>query len=243
MQHPGLSPTGSRNRRPTAFRLFVVLGRGDVVGGFEIQRDLRSGPRGVLYEAVQVGVGRVVALRVLDLRLSRGHDPAFVERFRQQEWPQHPHIASVFEAGEWEHGLFVAMQLIRGDTITELLARGDLDQSAALAALTEVASALDSAHERGLAHGWVRPQAVLIDEDGWTWLVDFGLFPGAATPAADRTAFAALVRTCLGKRSVPRGSWETASALMQAVSARLDAQPDGGSGWMRRLRRGAPPPQ
>ena len=220
-----------------------MLGRGDVIGGFEIQGVVRSGPRGVVYEAVDGGVGRVVALRVLDLRLSRGHDPAFVERFRQQEWPEHPHIASVVEAGEWDHGLFVAMQLIRGDTITELLARGDLDQSTALAALTEIASALDCAHERCLAHGWVSPQGVLIDEDGWTWLVNFGLFPGTATPAADRTAFAALVRTCLGKRSVPRGSWETASALMQAVSARLDAEPAGGSGWVRRLRRGAPPPQ
>ena len=218
-----------------------MLGRGDVIGGFEIQRDLRAGARGVVYEAVQVGVGREVALRVLDLRVSRGHDPAFVERFGQQEWPEHPHIAAVIAAGEWDHGLFVATQLIRGDTITEMLARDDLDQSAALAALTEIASALDSVHERGLAHGWVRPQAVLIDEDGWSWLVNFGLFPGTATPAADRTAFAELARTCLGKRSVPRGSWETASALMQAVPARLDAQPDGGSGWVRRLRRGSPP--
>ena len=134
----------------------------------------------------------------------------------------------MFEAGEWDHGLFVAMQLIRGDTIAEVLARGGLDQSSALAVLTEIAGVLDSAHERGLAHGWIRPEAVLIDEDGWTWLVDFGLFPGTANPAADRTAFAALARTCLGKRSVPRGSWETASDLMTAVSARLEAQPEGG---------------
>jgi len=194
-----------------------------------------------VYQAVQVGVGRVVALRVLDLRLS--HDPAFVERFRRQEWPEHPHIVSVFEAGEWDHGLFVAMQLIRGDTIAELLARGALDQAHALAALTEIASALDSAHEDGLAHGWVRPEAVLIDEGSLTWLVDFGLFPGTANPDADRTAFAALARTCLGKRSVPRGSWQTASALMTAVSDRLHAQPNSGEGRRPRRRRGAPPRQ
>ena len=220
-----------------------MLGRGDVIGGFEIQRDLRAGPRGVVYEAVEVGVGRAVALRVLDLRLTRGDDPAFGERFRQQEWPEHPHIVSVVAAGEWDDGLFVATELIRGDTITETLARGDLDQSSALAALTEIAGALDSVHERGLAHGWVRPEAVLIDEDGWAWLVNFGLFPGAADAAADRAAFAALARTCLGKRSVPGGGWETASALMKAVSARLEAQPQGGSGGGQRLRRGAPPPQ
>jgi serine/threonine protein kinase len=218
-----------------------VLRRGDVIGSFEIQRDLRAGSRGVVYEAVEVGAGRVVALRVLDLRLSHGHDPAFVERFRQQKWPDHPHIPAVFEAGEWDHGLFVAMQLIRGDTIAELLARGDLDQPTALAALTDVASALDAAHERGVAHGWVRPEAVLIDENGWSWLVNFGLFPGTAKPAADRTAFAVLAQTCLGRRSVPRGTWETASALMKAVSARLDAHPNGDKGRLRRRRRGAPP--
>ena len=215
-----------------------MLGRGDVIGGFEIQGVVRSGPRGVVYEAARGGMEEVVALRVLDLRLS--HDPAFVERFREQEWPEHPHIVSVFETGEWDHGLYVAMQLVRGDTIAELLARGGLDGSRALAALTDVASALDGAHRRGLAHGWIRPEAVLIDEDGWTWLLDFGLVPGTADPAADRIAFAALVRTCLGKRSVPRGSWETASALMTAVSDQRDAKPDGG-GWRRRLRRGAPP--
>ncbi len=220
-----------------------MLRRGDVIGRFEIQRDLRAGPRGLVYEAVEVGAGRVVALRVLDLRVTHGHDPAFVERFRQQKWPDHPHIPSVFEAGEWDHGLFLAMQLIRGDTITELLARGELDRSTALAALTEVASALDSAHERGLAHGWVRPEAVLIDENDWTWLVNFGLFPGTADPAADRTAFATLAQTCLGKRSVPKGSLETASALVKAISARLDSQPNDGTGWARRRRRGTPPPQ
>jgi serine/threonine-protein kinase len=192
-----------------------------------------------VYEAVQGSLGRVVALRVLDLRLS--HDPAFVERFRAQAWPDHPHIVPVYEAGEWDHGLFVAMKLIRGDTLAELLARDGLDQSAALAALTDIASALDSAHGDGLAHGWLRPEAVLLDEDGWMWLVDFGLFPGTASPPADRTAFAGLVRTCLGKRSVPKGSWETASELVAAVSARLEVQPDAGGGWRRRLRRGAPP--
>ena len=218
----------------------MVLGRGVVIGGYEIQGVLRSGPRGVVYEAVRGGDGQVVALRVLDLRLS--HDPAFVERFRGQEWPEHPHIVSVFEAGEWEHGLFVAMQLIRGDTIAELLAGGGVDRPRALAALTDVAGALDSAHGAGLAHGWVRPEAVLVDGDGWTWLVDFGLFPGTADPAEDLTAFAGLVRTCLGKRSVPKGRWETASALMAAVSDHLAAEPDGGGGWRRR-RRGATPPE
>ena len=213
-------------------RVSRVLDPRTNIEGFEVQDMLRSGPRGAVYEAVQGSLLRPVALRVLDPELSE--DPEFVERFWRQKWPEHPHIVSVYEAGECEHGLFVAMQLIRGETLAEILARSGLPPDGALEVLTQIAAALDSAHQEGLAHGWVRPEAVLIDESGRPWLSDFGLTPGAATPAADRKAFAALVRACLGKRSVPRGEWTSPSALMDAVAARHAEREGGGGGGLRR---------
>lgn len=215
--------------------------RGDVIHGFEIQGVLRSGPRGVVYEAMQGSLLRPVALRVLDPQLSR--DPDFVERFRRQRWPEHPHIVSVFEAGECEDGLFLAMQLITGETLAELLARDALAGPAALAALTEVAGALDAAHEDGLAHGWVRPEAVLIDASRRAWLSDFGLTPGKATPSGDLDAFRALVRTCLGRASLPRGRWDTASELIAAAAAARRGPGDQGDGGWRRLARRVLPPR
>jgi len=215
-----------------------VLERRTVIEGFEIQGVLRSGPRGVVYEAIQGSLLRTVALRILSPEL--GQDTEFVERFRRQEWPEHPHIVPVYEAGTCAHGLFVAMQLIRGETLAEVLARGAPAQPAVLTALTQIAGALDAAHEVGLAHGWLRPEAVLIDEGGRAWLSDFGLSPGAATVSADRAAFAKLVRTCLGKRVVPRGKWETASELVAAAAARLHGSADRDA-WRRRVRRWVAP--
>ena len=120
-----------------------------------------------------------------------------------------------------------------------MLAQGAPAQASVLTALTQIAAALDAAHEVELAHGWVRPEAVLIDEAGRAWLSDFGLTAGAATVSSDRAAFATLVRTCLGKRAVPRGKWETASALVAAATARLHARADRDEGgpWRRRMRR------
>ena len=212
-----------------------MLERRTVIGGFEIQGVLRSGPRGVVYEAMQGSLRRPVALRMLSPDLSR--DPDFVERFWKQKWPDHPNIVPVYAAEQCEHGLFVAMQLIRGHTLAELMEAGALDGSTALDVLTQVASALDAAHADALAHGWIRPEAVLVDADGRPWLSDFGLTPGAGTPEAERAAFAALVRKCMGRRSVPRGRWETASALMAAVSARHEQRTAARGGGDRRTRR------
>lgn len=187
-----------------------------VIEGFEVQGVLRSGPRGTIYEAVQGSLLRTVALRILAPWLSE--DKEFVERFWRQQWPEHPHIVPVYEAGESRHGLFLAMQLIRGETLAEVLARGGLSHEDGIDVLTKIAGALDTAHEEEIAHGWLRPDAVLIDDAGRPWLSDFGLTPGVAGSATDREAFVKLVRASLGKRSVPRARWETCSAIVAAAA-------------------------
>ena len=215
-----------------------MLERGAVIHGFEIQGALRSGPRGVVYEAIQGSLRRPVALRMIDEQLSG--DPVFVERFWQQRWPEHPHIVSVYEAGECEHGLFLAMQLIRGPTLAEALRGEPPALEVMLEVLGQLAEALDAAHADGLPHGWLRPEAVLIDEGARAWLSDFGLTPGAATIESDRAAFAALARTCLGRRAVPKAKFETASAVVAAIAAR-ERPGDADSSWRRRMKRLVPP--
>ena len=211
-----------------------------VIQGFEIQGVIRSGPRGPVYEAIQGSLLRPVAFRILAPWLSRDTD--FVKRFWRQEWPDHSHIVPVYEAGECEYGLFLAMQLIRGETLAEVIAREGLTEPSGLVLLTQIASALDAAHESGVAHGWVRPEAVLVDGNGRAWLSDFGLTPGTAEPAADRAAFAALARTCFGKRSVPKGRWETAGEVVEAVMAKRRGSAEGREGGpLRRVRRRVQP--
>lgn len=214
-----------------------------VIEGFEIQGVVRSGPRGTVYEAVQGSLLRTVALRILAPWLSE--DKEFGERFWRQRWPEHPHIVPVYEAGESPHGLFLAMQLIRGETMAEMMARNGLSGATAVGVLTQIAGALDIAHEDGIAHGWLRAEAVLFDEAGRPWLSDFGLTPGAATAAMDRDALVRLVRSCLGRRSVPRGGWQTCSAIVSAAAERLGEEPPTGPvrrrvRQLRAPRRGAP---
>ena len=78
---------------------------------------------GVVYRATQLSLNRSVALKILAAEL--GDDPAFRERFRREGLLQaaidHPHIVTVYETGETEHGLFLAMSMVRGPTLKDMI--------------------------------------------------------------------------------------------------------------------------
>lgn len=223
-----------------------LIERGSSLDGYGVERMLGRGGMGVVYEAVQTSLERRVALKVLRPELAQ--DPAFVERFRRegrlQASLEHPHVLDVYEVGESPHGLFLAMRLIQGSTLAELLREGDLDAARALHLLDQVGDALDAAHAAGLLHRDVKPQNVLVGEDDNAFLADFGLSrPGADTvtasrptlgtvayaapevvrgeapgPASDRYAFAATLFHCLaGDVVFPRGS--DAAVLYAQASA------------------------
>jgi hypothetical protein len=155
------------------------------------------GSGAVVYEATQIGLERRVALKLVP------HDAKLDGRFRSLTWPEHVHVASMYAAGAYEHGHFVAMQLVRGATLAELSRSGRLEPAAALEILGQVAEALDAAHAAGIVHTAVRAQNVLVDRDGRAFLSDFGLGSDAVTPSADRAAFATMLRDCLGDPAPP----------------------------------------
>ncbi len=132
---------------------------------------------GVVYRATQLSLNRVAALKVLAAEFSE--DPAFRERFRREGQLQaaidHPHIVTVYEAGETEHGLFLAMRVVKGPTLKDLILGKQLEEGRALSVLTQVADALDAAHEVGLIHRDVKPQNILLDSRDNAYLADFGL--------------------------------------------------------------------
>jgi serine/threonine protein kinase len=166
------------------------------VAGFRLEGEVGRGSRAIVYEAIQVNLGRRVALKLLP----EDDESAGV---RPHDWPEHPRVVSLYATGPWEQGRFVAMQLVRGPSLAELRETGELGPGRWLELLADVAAAIDAAHRAGIAHGGVTARNVLVDDDGHALLSDFGLAGDEATVAGDRADFAALVRECVGDRLPP----------------------------------------
>ncbi|MFI5003420.1 MAG: serine/threonine-protein kinase [Solirubrobacterales bacterium] len=160
-----------------------------VVAGYRIDGTLGEGGMGTVYRATQLSLERVVALKVLTAELSA--DPGFRERFRREGLLQaaldHPHIVTVYEAGEADNRLFLAMRMVEGPTLKDLILRRQLDDRRALRLLTQVAEALDAAHAKGLIHRDVKPQNVLVGAGDHAYLADFGLTKGHDDAAMTET--------------------------------------------------------
>jgi serine/threonine protein kinase len=166
-----------------------VLPQGTVVAGYRIEKPLGQGGMGVVYEATQLSLNRTVALKFLAGHFSQDVD--FRERFRREGVIQaaidHPHIVPVYEAGEVEDGLFLAMRLIRGSNLKELIVSGEVDAARTLRILAPVAEALAVAHEAGLTHRDIKPQNILVGARDHSYLADFGLTKGADVVSLTRT--------------------------------------------------------
>src|SRR3954462_15536323 len=111
-----------------------MLAADTVVGPYRIDGLLGRGGMAAVYRATHVGVGRQVALKLLDPEL--GADDGFVARFqregRMQASLRHPHALTVFDAGTSEHGVYLAMQLVAGPTLAELIQDASLGATRAL---------------------------------------------------------------------------------------------------------------
>jgi hypothetical protein len=156
-----------------------------VAGDFRIDDVLGDGGMGVVYQATQVSLDRTVALKLITTALSQ--DFAFRERFRQEGRVQakieHPHIIDVYAAGESEYGLFLAMRLVHGPSLNELVGTPALTVHRTVRLLSQIASALDAAHGVGLVHRDIKPHNILIDQRrDHSYLADFGVTKARGTP-------------------------------------------------------------
>ena len=185
---------------------------GTVIAGFRIDEELGRAPHGVLHVATQLSLGRRVSLELLDA------DPdvtAALQRAAQlQAALHHPHVVAVYDAGDSEHGPFVARRLVRGRTLADVRNR-----RAARVLLEQAAEALDAAHAAGLAHGQLTCESVLVDESGRALLDRFWPAGPQRSVAGDRRALEAVARERLGP--VPRAP-DAASAcdIVAATRAR-----------------------
>src|SRR5579859_3681588 len=132
---------------------------------------------GVVYLCEDPRLHRKVALKLLTGSVAR--DVGFRERLLAESELaaslDHPNVVPIYEAGEADGSLFIAMRYVEGSDLKALIRAGPLSLERALEVCAEVAAALDFAHERGLVHGDVKPSNILLDGRDHPYLADFAV--------------------------------------------------------------------
>ena len=165
---------------------------GKVVGSrYEVRALLARGGMATVYEAVDLRLDRLVALKVMHPHLAA--DPGFVARFEREAKSaarlSHPHVVAVYDQGEADGLVYLAMALIPGRTLRDVIRDyGPLTTEQALVFLEPVVEALAAAHAAGLVHRDIKPENVLISHDGRVKVADFGLARAVATSETNATA-------------------------------------------------------
>ena len=147
------------------------------IAGYRIDELIGRGGMGVVYRAEHVHLRRTVALKVLapEVADTEGFRERFVHESRVAAGIDHPAIVTVYDAGEVDGQLYLAMRYVEGSDLASVLRdEGRLTPERALSILEQVASALDAAHAHGLVHRDVKPGNVLLQGDR-AYLTDFGL--------------------------------------------------------------------
>jgi hypothetical protein len=156
----------------------VAIGPGVLFGNYRIDAVAGRGGMGVVYRATDLSLSRPVALKLIAPELAQ--DPAFRERFlrepRMAASLDHPGVVPIYEAGERNGQLYLAMRWVEGSDLRQMLERdGSLSPEVTVRLLSQVAEALDATHRRGLVHRDVKPANILVDADGHAYLGDFGI--------------------------------------------------------------------
>src|SRR5215469_13649610 len=196
MAPPALGP---RRQSAPRWRLAVThdlrsdrgdLAPGDQVAGYQLQERIGRGGMAVVYRALDLRLGRPVALKVLapELGADEGFRLRFIRESHAAAGVDHPHIVPVFEAGESAGVLFIAMRYVTGGDVRSLIeAQGRLSPGRTAVIAGQVASALDAAHARGLVHRDVKPGNILLGQASngldHAYLADFGLSKQSVTSA------------------------------------------------------------
>ena len=155
-----------------------------------VQARLARGGMATVYEALDVRLDRIVALKVMHRHLAE--DPDFVARFQREARAAarlaHPHVVGVFDQGASDGLVYLAMEYVPGRTLRDILREfGPLTPEQSLVLLDPILEGLAAAHAAGFVHRDIKPENVLVSDDGRVKVADFGLARAVATSNTSAT--------------------------------------------------------
>jgi eukaryotic-like serine/threonine-protein kinase len=156
----------------------MSLSGGSRLGPYEVLGPLGAGGMGEVYRARDAKLGREIAVKVLPSPTAS--DPDRRQRFeleaRAASALNHPNILTVYDIGEADGSLYIAMELVEGKTLRELVASGEpLPTKKLLDVATQIAEGLAKAHAAGIVHRDLKPENLMVSKDGYVKILDFGL--------------------------------------------------------------------
>jgi len=155
----------------------MTLAAGTRLGPYEIRGLLGAGGMGEVYRARDSKLSREVAIKILPPELAG--DGRRLQRFEKEARTasalSHPNIVTVYDVGAVDGASFIAMELVEGKTLRELLASGPIPLKKLLSMAAQIADGLAKAHTVGIVHRDLKPENVMVTRDGFVKILDFGL--------------------------------------------------------------------
>jgi serine/threonine-protein kinase len=188
-------------------------------GRYRVESRIARGGMATVYRALDVRLDRLVALKVMHQLYAE--DDEFVARFIREAKSaarlSHPNVVAVFDQGDDDGHVFLAMEYVQGRTLRDLLReRNHLQPQEALAILQPVLAALSAAHAAGLIHRDIKPENVLLADDGRIKVADFGLARAAASHTVTSTTTLIGTVAYLPPEQVTRGVADARSDVYAA---------------------------
>jgi serine/threonine-protein kinase len=162
---------------------------GQVIGGYTILSRLGAGGMGEVYRARDPKLGREVAIKILPRLFTA--DPDRLSRFdreaRMLASLNHPHVGAIYGLEDMDGKPVLVLELVEGDTLAERIAEGPIAPAEALTVASQIAEALEAAHDKSIVHRDLKPANIKITPEGLVKVLDFGLAKASAgsEPGAD----------------------------------------------------------
>jgi Tol biopolymer transport system component/predicted Ser/Thr protein kinase len=204
----------------------MALSPGTRLGPYEILAPLGAGGMGEVYRARDAKLGRDVAIKVLPAE--RAADPERRRRFEQEARSasalNHPNILTIYDIGSSGETTYIAMELVEGRTLRELVAAEPIPTRKLLDLAAQIAEGLAKAHAAGIVHRDLKPENLMVSRDGYVKILDFGLAK-LVEPIAQE---ASVMQTAVGSPTEPGTVMGTAGYMSpeQAAGRPLDFRSD-----------------